>query len=136
MSASGSWLGYQANVYFKDFKAPPAGVHFDIGHGTGGTYFSGSSPNWVEHTAQDVVDQLVDANSKTALAAAEQEAEKGLTLLNGVKTDVSSVLAVYLSEHDDPFVRRVADGRSQIGVTSCCMTSSWRRIGDDSSATH
>jgi predicted nucleotide-binding protein len=108
-SASGSWLGYQANVYFKDFKAPPAGAHFNIAHGTGGTSFSGPSPNWVEHTAQDVFDLLVDANSKTALAAAEQAAEKGLALLNGVKTDVSSVLAVYLSEHDDPFVRRVAD---------------------------
>ena len=115
-SASGSWLGYQANVYYKDFKAPPAGAHFNIGHGTGGTYFSGPSPNWVEHTAQDVFDLLVDANSKTALAAAEQAAEKGLALFNGVKTDVSSVLAVYLSEHDDPFVRRVADEIEQAKV--------------------
>ena len=115
-SASGSWLGYQANVYYKDFKAPPAGAHFNIEHGTGGTYFSGPSQNWVEHTAQDVFDLLVDANSKTALAAAEQAAEKGLALLNGVKTDVSSVLAVYLSEHDDPFVRRVADEIEQAKV--------------------
>ncbi len=85
-SASGSWLGYQANVYFKDFKAPPASVHFDIEHGTGGTYFSTLSLNWVEHTAQDVFDLLVDANGKTALAAAEQAAEKGLALFNGKRS--------------------------------------------------
>lgn len=108
-SASGSWLGYQANVYYKDFRAPPAGEYFDIEHGTVGTDFSGPNPNWIEHTAQDVFDLLVDANGKTALAAAEQAAEKGLALLNSVKADVSSVLTVYLSDHNDPFVRRVAE---------------------------
>lgn len=108
-SASGSWLGYQANVYYKDFKASPAGEHFDIQNGTGGTYLSGPNPNWIEHTAQHVFDLLVDENVKPALAAAEQAAEKGLALLNSVKADVSSVLTVYLSDHDDQFVRRVAD---------------------------
>lgn len=29
-SASGSWLGYHANMYYKDFRPPPAGVHFDV----------------------------------------------------------------------------------------------------------
>lgn len=108
-SASGSWLGYQANVYYEDFKAPPAGEHFDIEHGIEGTYYSGPNPNWIEHTAQDIFDMLVDANGNSALVAAEQAAQEGLALLNSVKADVSSVLTVYLSDHDDPFVRRVAE---------------------------
>lgn len=108
-SSSGSWLGYQANVYYEDFKAPPAGVHFDIQHGTKGAYFSDPNLSWIERTRQEVFDLLFDANGKTALAAAERSAEKGLALLNGVKADVSSVLTVYLSDHADQFVRRVAD---------------------------
>jgi predicted nucleotide-binding protein len=107
-SASGSWLGYHANVYYKDFRPPPAGVHFSIDHGTGGTYFAAADPNWVEHTGQEVFDVLVDDSGKSALAAAEASAEKGLALLNGAKADVSSVLTVYLGDHDDPFVRRLA----------------------------
>jgi hypothetical protein len=108
-SASGSWVGYHANVYYKDFKAPPAGEYFDIENGTGGTYYSGLDPNWVEHTGQDVFDQLLDQSGKKALDVAEQSAEKGLALLKSVKADVSSVLTLYLSEHDDPFVRRIAE---------------------------
>ncbi|MDQ3258432.1 MAG: nucleotide-binding protein [Acidobacteriota bacterium] len=108
-SASGSWLGYQANVYYRDFKAPPAGEHFDIENGIGGTYFSGPGPNWIEYAGQDVLDRLVDTPGKAALEAAERAAEKGLELLNDVKADLSSVLTFYLADHDDPFVRRVAD---------------------------
>ena len=95
---------------------PPAGAYFDIEHGTGGTYFSEPNPDWVEQTAQDVFNLLLDANGGTALAAAEQAAEKGLALLNGVKADVSSVLTVYISDHDDSFVRRLADEIEQAKV--------------------
>lgn len=115
-SSSGSWLGYQANVYYKDFAAPPAGAHFDIEHGIAGTYFSGPDTNWIERTAHDVFDHLVDANGKAALATAEETAEKGLALLNSVKEDVSSVITVYLNDHDDSFVRRIADEINQIKV--------------------
>jgi hypothetical protein len=51
----------------------------------------------------------VDENGKQAFDVAEQAAEKGVALFNSVKADVSSVLTLYLSEHDDPFVRRVAE---------------------------
>ena len=108
-SACGSWLGYQANVYYKDFKAPPAGEHSTLSTAQRARTSPGRTRTGFEHTAQDVFDLLVDANGKTALAAAEQAAEQGLALLNSVKADVSSVLTVYLSDHDDPFVRRIAD---------------------------
>ena len=108
-SASGSWLGYHANVYFENFDPPPAGVHFDVEHGTAGTYFGGPDPRWIEHTSQSVVDTLVDEAGKAAFSAAEAAAESALSVLNDVKGDVSSILTVYLKEHDDPFVRRIAE---------------------------
>mgnify|MGYP003576374926 FL=1 len=108
-SSSGSWLGYQANVYYKDFQVPPAGEHFDIQHGTGGTIYSRSDPNWIEHASEAVFDLLVDPTSKEALAEAETLSEKGLALLADIKADVSSFLTVHLRAHDDAFVRRLAD---------------------------
>ena len=108
-SASGSWLGYQANVYYRDFQAPPAGVHFDIEHGMSGTYFSGPDHNWIELTGQQVFDLLVDESAKDALATAETQAEEGLLLLKSVKADVGSILTVYLDAHDDKYISRLSE---------------------------
>ena len=108
-SASGSWLGYQANVYFQDFKAPPAGVHFDIQHGTAGTYFGTADQRWVEHTSHDVFDMLIDEKSKVALDKADEMAEVGLSVLNQVKADLSSILTLYLNDTADPFVSRISE---------------------------
>lgn len=108
-SASGSWLGYHANVYYAAFKPPPAGAHFDVDNGTVGTYFAGPDSNWVEHTKQEIYDLLVDEQGKAALAAAEARADEGLALLNSIKADALSMLTVYLQERDDTFVRRIAE---------------------------
>lgn len=116
-SASGSWLGYQANVYYRDFKAPPAGVHFDIDHGIGSHYYS-ASQDWVEHTGQAVFDSLLADDGKAALAAVDVEAERGLAILTSAKLDAASVLAVYLSDHDDPYVSRIAKEIDEAKVAS------------------
>jgi predicted nucleotide-binding protein len=108
-SASGSWLGYQANVYYANFEAPPAGEHFDVEHGTAGTYWAPSSGEWVEHTSQSVMDRLIGEEGKIALAQADALAERGMELFNNIRTEASSILSVYLSQHNDPFVKRLAD---------------------------
>jgi predicted nucleotide-binding protein len=108
-SASGSWLGYQANVYYKNFQPPPAGAHFDVENGTGGTYFAGPDPNWIEHTSQEVVDLLMGESGEDALSVANTRAEEGLAILSSVKEDVSSVLTLYLEHHDDKFVKRLLE---------------------------
>lgn len=117
-SSSGSWMGYHANVYYENFDAPPAGSHFDVERGTGGSYYSSPDPAWVEHTAQNVFDFIVGEQAKNVLASVEQQAELGAELLKSVQEDVASILAVYLSEHEDSFVRRVADEIEKIKITS------------------
>jgi predicted nucleotide-binding protein len=117
-SASGSWLGYQANVYARDFKPPPPGVHFNIEHGLSSSYYRTSSQVWIEHSSHDVVDFLVDAPGKVALKIAETAAERGLEILKGAKADVASVLTIYLAQHDDPFVNRVAKEIEEAKVVS------------------
>ena len=52
-SWSGSSLGYQANVYFRDFAQPPAGDHFSVEWGIDGGPF-GSRREWVEYNPDDV----------------------------------------------------------------------------------
>lgn len=108
-SASGSWLGYHANVYYEGLQHPPAGVHFDVDNGTSGTYYSGPDRNWVEHTSQEIYDILVDERGKAELASAEARAEEGLAMFNSVRADVTSIMTVYLDGRDDKFARRIAE---------------------------
>jgi predicted nucleotide-binding protein len=117
-SFSGSWMGYHSRVYYRNFEAPPAGTHFDIQHGTAGTYYSSPDHNWVEHTAQDVIDMIADEEAKAAIKTVEQHAEKGLEVFKSVEADVSSILHVYLSEHNDTFVSRLADEIGEIKILS------------------
>jgi predicted nucleotide-binding protein len=122
-SASGSWLGYQANVYYKNFSAPPAGKHFDIQHGTGGSYFSEPASDWIEHTEEEVSNLLIDPAGKAALAVAHKLSEHGRSLLSRTKMDVSSVLSVYIENHDDPFVRRMAEEIEKIEVLDAAIAN-------------
>lgn len=117
-SASGSWLGYQANVYYEGFRPPPAGVHFDIENGTAGTYFAGPNPAWIERTSEEVYSALMTEEDKEALVAAEARADEGLLLLNSVKADIASMLAVYLQGRDDSYVRRLAEETDKEKVVS------------------
>ena len=110
-SSSGSWLGYQANVYYRNFEPPPSGAHFNVHFGT-----AGGHRDWVEHTGQEVYDLIVNASDQLALDAAQRQAGGGISLINSVKMDTSSILTVYISEHDDTFVRRLADEIESIEV--------------------
>lgn len=105
-SASGSWIGYHANIYYGDFAPPPPGVYFNV---DGNSAFSGQDPNWIERSAAEVFGLIVDEQSMTELAAAEKRAEDGLVIFNNVREDVSSLLTLYLENRDDKFVRRIAE---------------------------
>ena len=61
-SWSKSWLGYQANVYYKDFREPGKGAYFDkrAGLRTQGTRFNDTSGDWVEYDPQIIIDKIYD----------------------------------------------------------------------------
>jgi predicted nucleotide-binding protein len=115
-SSSKSWMGYHANVYYANFAPPPAGDHFDIQNGTAGTYFSGPDPNWIERTNDEVWAAIVDPSGEVALAEAADWEERGRELLQSAKADAASILSIHLSQHDDPFVRRIADDIDKMKV--------------------
>lgn len=51
---SGSWLGYQANVYFRDFAPAPPGAQFSQEWGLHERYSNDTVGAWEEFTADDV----------------------------------------------------------------------------------
>jgi hypothetical protein len=108
-SSSKSWLGYQANVYYKDFQEPPAGVYFDSEFGLEGSPFGEPDPNWVEVSSKDVEDRVFGISGEAALAKVREFSARGRELVDGANAEVLSILRSYLAVHDDSFVGRIAD---------------------------
>src|SRR4029077_13202677 len=62
-SHSNSWLGYQANVYYRDFDSPPAGARFDPTSALEDRYFAtGSRGYWNEYSKEQVWEFLNQDN--------------------------------------------------------------------------
>ena len=53
-SWSGSWLGYQARVYYADFQQPPSGVAFSKLWGLNSR--TSTHENWKEYTREEVIE--------------------------------------------------------------------------------
>ena len=55
-SASGSWLGYQASVYYEGLKKPPSGAHFDQAYGlVVASFGSETSGSWLEYDRENLL---------------------------------------------------------------------------------
>lgn len=115
-SASKSWMGYHANVYYRGFEPPPPGAHFNVEHGVSHSSSGGPNRNWIEQSADEVWSLIMGRQGVDALKDSEARAATGLELLKSATADVSSILTIYLSDHDDSFVRRIADEVEKIRV--------------------
>lgn len=116
-SSSRSSIGYQANVYYKDFKEPPAGEHFSVEWGlSGGNYFGVVNQHWEEHSPTELVASMYGAKGEAALTKARENAEKGLKLWESAREATLSVLTLYLQTHDDTFLKRLAEEVGKLQV--------------------
>ena len=50
----GSWVGFHANVYYKNLNPPPPGTHFNVEWG----FRYGGSEIWIEYDATQIVDLI------------------------------------------------------------------------------
>ena len=57
---SGSWLGYHANVYYRDLRTPPEGVRFDPELGLTHTFAGQAISVWQEHDPESVVAGILE----------------------------------------------------------------------------
>ena len=53
-SWSGSWLGYHARIYYKDFEVPPPGAHFNREWGLQQILDEGTTGEWYEYSREAI----------------------------------------------------------------------------------
>lgn len=99
-SASNSWLGYHANVYYKNFKIPAPGDHFDPGWGLRRAMFdSGTSTQWREYDFDDVENEIMRISEKPNVNALEVRAHEVASIFNARRSSLVAMLSVALERN-------------------------------------
>ena len=108
-SWSGSWLGYQSHVYYKDFMVPPAGTHFSSEWGFYGNIMRDTRGNWMEYQFDFVQDYIRSKASNPDTKQASVIAKSGRNLFDEKRDTLLSILETYLLQRKDPFVESLAE---------------------------
>lgn len=65
LAHSGSWIGYQACVYYNDLERPPNGAFFDKQWGLQDRFSNSTVGEWVEYRYSEIYDHLKGLGTKT-----------------------------------------------------------------------
>ncbi|ANC80080.1 TIR domain-containing protein [Pseudomonas putida] len=106
-AASGSWLGYQACVYYEHFQKPPLGAVFSIEWGMKGFHGMGTTGAWCEYQYSDVVELINSEAGNPDLSEAENYRLLGISLLAEGKDLAEVELRLFLNDIPDPFIEDI-----------------------------
>lgn len=108
-SASGSWLGYHAYIYYGRVEVPPPGAHFDRTWGLlEGTVSNRTSGDWVEHKPEDIVEVIRRRAGSPDLALAHTFHEEAREEIAKCKSTLLSIIQVHLT-HNDPYLESIKE---------------------------
>ena len=111
---SGSWLGYQANVYYADLKPPPTGVYFDKEFGLHNRYNRDSG--WMIFDPTDVnknINEGVDQRQRNQIA---EITETCRSLFDKQEQNVISIIQACGQHRNDSFLDALIDEIEEVSV--------------------
>jgi predicted nucleotide-binding protein len=106
-SFSGSWLGYHANVYYKDLKPPPPGEHFSQEWG-----LERSSGYWIEYDSEVVKKAIYELAGNPDLGPVRNLATECKQHFEREKAEILSILISELSLAQDAYLESL---KSELG---------------------
>jgi predicted nucleotide-binding protein len=115
---SGSWFGYQANVYYEALKPPPPGRHFSSEWGFIDALSSGTYGDWIEYDSEDVKTKIEELAKHPNLEPAIELAGVGKELFNDKRDQIVSILEVTKSQYDDSFINDLLEHARKLYIVS------------------
>ena len=106
-SWSGSYLGYHADVYYKDLIPPPPGTHF--------SQEWGPDNGWIEFDPQYISSAIRSLADESDTKAAEEFYIRAATEFPSQKLNATSILEIAVKESGDSFLAQLRD---RIGLLS------------------
>lgn len=116
---SGSWLGYQARVYYRNLEPPPPGDHFSQEWGR-------SSANWQEFDGDELEKAIYELAGNPDLNPAQEIADNAAKAFESDRPEVLSLLTTALAEHEDAFLNQLRDQIEKLEIHSKAeITRAW-----------
>ena len=116
-ASSGSWLGYQANVYYKDLQPPPPGAHFSTEWGLSNSAFvRGSVGEWVEYDAEDVIAEIHRLAGDPDLKPAQAFNEEAITEFRAQRANLLSIIEIADSNSETQILNQLREAASSLSA--------------------
>lgn len=113
---SGSWLGYQSRVYYRDFQTPPPGAHFSQEWGMMSYFTDGTTGEWREYKYDTVTERIYELAGQPDLTSARALAKHARSLSSDKRTEITSLITTAQSGREDPFLSRLTRELDEIAV--------------------
>ncbi len=117
---SGSWLGYQSRVYYKNLERPPAGAHFssEWGFEEMGWVDGATTGDWEDVTAAEVDERIRRLAGNPHLGPARELATQVLKKFDDDKAEVISILTTELSQSQDSYLASLKEKADKLHALS------------------
>ena len=113
---SGSWLGYHANVYYRDLANPEPGDHFSSEWGLMDRLSNPMSGNWLEYAPNAIRDALYDGVDKHYVARMADASDKAKEALEENYETVRTILDALNTKPKVPALDRIGEEIGKIVV--------------------
>lgn len=112
---SGSWMGYHANVYYRDMRPPTPGDHFSPEWGLmPGWRGDCTSRNWVEYSPEDVRTAIMTGVKSQYEDCLADVSARATQVLEDKYETVRTILDALLAEYETPTLQRINDDLNKI----------------------
>ncbi|BBD39653.1 hypothetical protein Amn_45330 [Aminobacter sp. Y103A] len=130
-SASGSWLGYHANVYYEGLRPAPPGAHFSQEWGLMDTMHSQSSNGeWVEYDPAEVRGSIEGEAGFSDLAQARSDTKDALAAFDDAKANIVSILSNEIEHRADRFLSKLLEELEPLeSLSPLAIADRWHNKG-------
>ena len=97
-SASGSWIGYQALVYYEGFVRPPPRAHFDQEWGWKGIAVGTTVGSWREYTHEIVLGAIYKEAGNPDLSGAREFDDAAKEAIEECRSETLSILEIHAGD--------------------------------------
>lgn len=115
-ASSGSWLGYHANVYYKNLELPPPGVHFSQEWGLNGYWPDEPDAGWQEYEEGGVKAAIYRLAADPDLETPKKFTSEVNDDFDRYKSDVLSILETELVDAPDSFLSRLKSDIENLSI--------------------
>lgn len=114
-ASAGSWLGYHARVYYRNFEQPIPGDHFSVEWGLQPNYFGCvTSDNWVEYSPEQVREAVYSGIDPQYLARLQAISDSAKSVLRDKYDTVVTITDALASQDKTGTIARTRERLSKV----------------------